>query len=163
MTLKKLADNMDFLMGALASALLLGALGIQYIGRYAPCELCILQRWPLLGAAIVGLIGGFAVRGQSSIVRQTIVTATILLVALSGAIAVYHAGGEWKFWQLPQACTGPRFVLGAPADSNAYKIVECGKPAMILWPGLSLAGYNALISLGSAILAALIVRKAKKA
>ena len=162
MNVKKLADNMSILMGALALALLMGAWAFQYIGRYAPCEMCMYQRYPLYGAAFIGLIGGLAARNQSSIVRQAVVTATILLVALSGAVAVYHAGGEWKFWKLPEACTGPRFVLGAPVDPNAYKIVRCDQPA-IVYLGLSLAGYNALISLGSAIFAALIVRKAKSA
>ena len=45
-------------LGALAGAgsafLLLAALAFQAAG-YAPCELCILQRWPHVAAALLGL------------------------------------------------------------------------------------------------------------
>lgn len=163
MTIKKLADNMSFLVGGVALALMLGALGIQFIGRYEPCEICHWQRWPLYGAIFLGLVGGYVARQQSAQVKQAVITGTILLVALSGAIGVYHAGIEWMWWPGPTHCTGNLYVLGAPVDPNAYKVVPCDKPALFIpagW-GLSLAAWNALISLGTALVAAVIVRKAK--
>jgi disulfide bond formation protein DsbB len=159
MSFEKLGRNMNYVMAALASALLLGALGIQYIGRYQPCDICHWQRWPLFAAVFVGIIGGIVTESASPAIRKALISATILLVALSGAIGVYHSGIEFGWWPGPSHCTGNLFVLGAPVDPNAYKVVPCDKPTLFF--GVSLANDNALISLGSAIIAALIVRKAK--
>ena len=79
-------------VGVLSAALLLGALGFQYLGRLPPCEMCLWQRWPHLAAAIVGMIGGGSVAsgllGRGLARPVAIVTA--VLVAISGAIAVYQ-------------------------------------------------------------------------
>ncbi len=162
MITRKLADNMSVVMGSLALALILGALGFQYIGRYAPCQICHWQRWPLFAAIALGLVVGPLMRDQSAAIRQAVVTGTILLVALSGAIGVYHAGIEWMWWPGPSHCTGNLYIIGAPIDPNAYKVVPCDKPALTIL-GLSLAAWNAIISLGSAVTAATIVRMARKA
>src|SRR5947199_10414898 len=93
-------------LGLLAAALLLGALGFQYLARLPPCERCIWQRWPHLGAAVVGLLGGGAV--SAGLIRREaarpLALLTALLVAISGVIAVYHAGVEWHWWQGPSRC-----------------------------------------------------------
>src|SRR5436305_1643367 len=91
-------------LGLLAAALLLGALGFQYLARLPPCEMCIWQRWPHLAAAVVGLLGGGAISaglGGRNLARPLAVL-TALLVAVSGLIAVYHAGVEWHWWPGPR-------------------------------------------------------------
>ncbi len=132
-------------------ATLAGAWYFQYVVKLAPCPLCLEQRIPyyviipvslLLGvAALVGmqrklLAGGFAV----------------LIVALicSVALGVYHAGVEWHFWQGPTDCSGPLTNLGAGGSlleqlRNVH-VVRCDEAAWRLF-GISLAGYNVLISL----------------
>jgi disulfide bond formation protein DsbB len=79
-----------------------------------------------------------------------------LLIALSGAIGAYHAGVEWHWWPGPQSCTGPAFHYGGgPLDLNA-PVVVCDMAAWRLF-GLSLAGYNALISFAIAAVAAILL------
>jgi disulfide bond formation protein DsbB len=137
-------------LGALSAALLLGALGFQYLDRLPPCEMCLWQRWPHLAAAMVGILGGGALaagllgRGLA----RPLAVLTALLVAASGAIAVYHAGVEWHWWPGPSQCTGSAFKLSGTLDLNA-PVVMCDRAAWRLF-GLSLAGYNAIISLGAA-------------
>jgi disulfide bond formation protein DsbB len=147
-------------MGALALALMLGALGFQYIGGYPPCEMCMWQRYPHIAAAIIGLGGGLVV--QSGVIDRKLgrplAALAILLVALSGAIGVFHAGVEWHWWKGPAACTGNAFA--GPLDLNA-KGVMCDVAAWRLF-GISMAGYNALISLGAAIIATFALARTER-
>lgn len=143
-----------FAAGALSLALLLGALGFQYLGGYPPCEICHWQRWPHIASAVIGL-GGWSLLQAGSIERKwaaPIAWLALFCIALSGAIGVYHAGIEWHLWKGPQHCTGPRFEYTGTIDFNA-RVVMCDIAAWRLM-GLSMAGYNAMISLGAALLGA---------
>jgi disulfide bond formation protein DsbB len=133
------------ILGVIALALILGALGFQYIAHFPPCEMCHWQRWPLIAAAVVGIIGGSMVKGDA----RGIAVLTILLVAASGAIGFYQAGVEWHVFPGPEACTGARFVFHGLDNLNEPGAVRCDVAAWRL-SGISLAGYNAIISLGSA-------------
>jgi disulfide bond formation protein DsbB len=116
--------------------------------------MCHWQRWPHIAAVIVGLGGGFFLRGQA--LDRRLAWLTVLLVAASGALGVFHAGVEWQWWPGPSACTGNAFH--GVMDLNA-PIERCDIAAWRLF-GLSLAGYNALISLSLAGLGAwLLTRK----
>jgi disulfide bond formation protein DsbB len=142
------------LAGAVSLALILGALGFQYIGGYPPCEMCHWQRWPHIAAAAIGLGGGLAVEA-GFIDRKAalpLATVTIALVALSGGIGVYHAGVEWKWWLGPTTCTG-RYIPGEAVDLTNMRVPMCDRAAWRMF-GISMAGYNALISLGAAALGA---------
>jgi disulfide bond formation protein DsbB len=132
-------------LGALSLALMLGAWGFQYLGGLPPCEMCMWQRYPHLAAIAVGLGGGLLVRFGLLDRRYgaPLAMLAIVLVALSGALGVYHAGVEWHWWKGPSTCTGGPFV--GPLDLNA-KVVMCDVAAWRLF-GLSLAGYNAIVSL----------------
>lgn len=137
------------MLGAAALLLILGALGFEYLGRLPPCELCMWQRYPHVAAGIVGLGGFLLIRGK--MLPESVATAlagtTALLIAVSGAIGVYHAGVEWHWWAGPSTCTASAF-RGAALDLNA-PVVMCDHAAWRLF-GLSLAGYNALLSLALA-------------
>jgi disulfide bond formation protein DsbB len=149
-------------LGALAAALLIGALGFQYLARLAPCEMCVWQRWPHLAAAIVGLLGGGAV-SAGLLARQTarpIAVLTALLVGISGLIAVYHAGVEWHWWKGPSQCTGSAFQLNGKLDLNA-PVAMCDRAAWRLF-GLSLAGYNALVSLAAAAIGLVLAARTRR-
>ena len=148
-------------LGLLSLALMLGALGFEYIGGYPPCEICMWQRYPHVAAIVVGLGGGLAVlsgrlgAGPGRLFAEL----AMVLVALSGLIGVYHAGVEWHVWAGPAACTGQVFEYTGALDLNAH-IVQCDNAAWRLF-GISMAGYNALISLGAAGLAALALMRPK--
>lgn len=148
------------LAGGIGLALVLGALLFQYVGGIPPCEMCHWQRWPHIAAAIVGLIGmtliarGLLPRGLALPMSLFAIAA----VALSGLIGIYHAGVEWMLWEGPTACTGLGFDPAAPIGPDAFRVVRCDVAAWRLF-GISLAGYNALFSLGAAALCLALLRK----
>jgi disulfide bond formation protein DsbB len=74
-------EQISTLMGAGASALLLGALGLQYFAHLAPCEMCHWQRWPYIAAAVIGL-GSLLWKGD----RRLLTVPVILVVAILGVI-----------------------------------------------------------------------------
>jgi disulfide bond formation protein DsbB len=151
-------------LGTASLLLLLGALGFQYLDRLPPCELCMWQRWPHVGAAVVGFGGpllirtGLLERGAA----RGVAGLAALLIAISGSIGVYHAGVEWHWWPGPQSCTGTGYhYSGGSLDLNA-PVVMCDMAAWRLF-GLSLAGYNALISFAIAATGAfLLARSGRK-
>src|SRR5438128_12069763 len=106
------ATRVSLLLGAVSLGLILAALGFQYVGDIAPCEMCHWQRWPHIAAAVAGLGGGVLIANGGLDARWSpaVASVTITLIAASGAIGVYHAGVEWKWWAGPAACTGARGV-----------------------------------------------------
>ena len=153
------ADRVAIVAGATALALILGALFFQYVLNYPPCEMCHWQRWPHIGAAVVGLGGGLLLRTNpiTPPLAVTLAALTLALVGASGVIGVYHAGVEWHFWQGPTACT-TGYVFTGTVDLSA-PVPRCDSAAWRLF-GVSMAGYNAVISLSVAALGAIfLVRK----
>ncbi len=152
-----------FALGVLSLALILGALGFQYLAGYPPCEICHWQRWPHIAAAGIGLLGGRAV--SAKIVNpkwgRPVALLTIFLIAISGAIGLYHAGIEWHWWPGPRACTGAAFRFTGALDLN-QRVVMCDRAAWRLL-GLSLAGYNAIVSLGAAALGLVAIARRERA
>ncbi len=144
--------------GLVALALILGALAFQYLGGFAPCEMCHWQRWPLIGAAIIGVGGAFIFRGRNDTMTQALAALAVLLVTISGAIGAYQAGVEWHWWAGPAACTGARFEFAGLNHLNDQTVVRCDVAAWRLF-GISLAGYNAIVSLGTAAACLIAWRK----
>jgi disulfide bond formation protein DsbB len=144
------ADRVALAAGIVALALILGALGFQYGAGMPPCEMCHWQRWPHINAAILGiLVGGLIVAGRlDRKYAGPLALLTLALVAASGAIGAYQAGVEWGFFPGPAACTGPAVVLTGSLDLN-HPVVRCDIAAWRLF-GISLAGYNAAMSLATA-------------
>ncbi|MGQ0740790.1 MAG: disulfide bond formation protein B [Alphaproteobacteria bacterium] len=151
--------------GGAAALLLAGALLFQYAGGYPPCEICHWQRWPHIAAAVFGL-GGAALLSRRILpvsAGRIIAGVAILLLALSGALGVYHAGIEWDWWQGPAACTNAGFTPGAAMDFAPIPVAACDEAPWRLF-GLSLAGYNTIFSFAAAALGLnLLMRKKKSA
>lgn len=129
-------------------ALLAGAFAFQMLG-YAPCEICIWQRWPhgaavaagalilLVGPALLlGLVGG-------------------LSAFATAGIGVYHTGIERGLWDGPASCTGGGDDLAGLSGNQLLSldgpsgIVMCDEVAWA-FAGLSMASWNAILSLGLA-------------
>jgi disulfide bond formation protein DsbB len=132
----------------IAAALLAGAWGFQLIGGLVPCEMCHWQRWPHYGAvAMAGLslfLGGARV-------HKTLVAGAAALIAVSGLIGIFHAGVEYHWWQGITACTATVSGAGVSTDQMlkdllAAPIVRCDQAQWTLF-GISMAGFNAIISL----------------
>jgi disulfide bond formation protein DsbB len=135
---------------ATASALvLLTALGFQYLGGLAPCPLCLWQRWPHALAVVLGLL-------LLALPWRVLAGLGCLAMLTGAAIAAWHAGIEWGWWPGPTTCTAPADVSGVSAADlvaqlEAAPVVRCDEAPWRL-AGLSMAGWNALISLGLALL-----------
>jgi disulfide bond formation protein DsbB len=147
------------LLAAGISALMLAiAHGFETFGGLAPCELCLRQREVYWAAIPLALAGFVAARLPRRRWAPPLACWLLALVFLAGCgLAAYHAGVEWKWWPGPQSCTGAGQVSAqAMADLLAGKHIappQCDRAAW-RWLGLSMAGWNALISLGLAALSA---------
>ncbi len=146
----------------LPAALLAGAWGSQLIGGLYPCEMCHWQRWPHY-AALAPALGAFVVpRGTAKV----LVAIAALLIALSGAIGVAHAGVEYHWWNGFTGCTQTTSLNGLDAAARLdaimhAPIVRCDAPQWTLF-GISLAGFNAILSLGGALtIFALLLRRTR--
>jgi disulfide bond formation protein DsbB len=147
----------------LPSALLAGAYAGEYLFGLYPCEMCLWQRYPLFAAIPLAVAGLFLSRADRRAlgVVATALAATGLLA--SGLIGGFHAGVEYGWWDGPGACAAAP-QAGAGEDfwqsMMAAPAVRCDRPAFTLF-GLSLAGYNFVISTaGAAFLAALLTSSA---
>jgi disulfide bond formation protein DsbB len=132
-------------------ALLGGALGSQYLGGLHPCEMCYWQRWPH-GAAIVLAAAAFLMPARARILTAL----AALAIAVSGLIGVYHAGVELKWWEGMTTCTA-----GGALDLDQLMKVPLIRCDQIQWSlfGISMAGWNAIISLCSfALISFLLIR-----
>ncbi len=84
----------------MASAIVLGAaLLSQYWGGLAPCELCLLQRWPWAAAIAISLVALIAVSRSA---LPWVALGLALIFVLGVAAAFYHVGVEqhWFEWSL---------------------------------------------------------------
>jgi len=125
--------------------LLGGALGSQYIGGLAPCEMCFWQRWPHAAAIVLAAL---AFTYPAATPRARLLTGlAALAIAVSGAIGVFHAGVELGWWEGLTRCTaGGAMTLD---DLMSVPLIRCDQVQWSLF-GISMAGWNAIISLGSA-------------
>jgi disulfide bond formation protein DsbB len=141
------------------AALLAGALGSQYIGGLYPCEMCHWQRWPHYAAVVVAALAFATPPG----LRRLLVILAALLIAISGAIGVFHAGVEYGWWAGITPCTST-VVPGKSMQETLSEImrapmVRCDVPQWTL-AGISLAGWNAIVSLvGAAAVLRLAVKR----
>ena len=128
-------------------ALIAGALGSQYLGGLAPCEMCLWQRWPHYAA--IGLAALAFVLPQ-----RALVWLAALAILISGGIGIFHAGVEYHWWEGLTQCSqvpgsgGSGKIL---ADIMKTPLVRCDQAQWSLF-GISLAGYNGMISIGGALL-----------
>jgi disulfide bond formation protein DsbB len=127
-------------------AVLLGAYGFEILGGLAPCQLCYYQRAPYFLAIIVCAIAWLYPRWM-----RTLLAMLVAIYLISVGLGIYHAGVEWKFWPGPASCTAMGNsnipVEELMAQILAAPIVRCDEIPWSLF-GISLAGYNALISIG---------------
>ena len=133
-------------------ALLGGALGSQYLGGLHPCEMCYWQRWPHAAAIVLAALA-FTAPAASQRSRMLTVLAAAS-IAVSGLIGVYHAGVEAKIFEGLTTCTAlPRG--GSTADLlkqiTQAPLIRCDQ-IQFRFLGISMAGWNAILSLGGAAL-----------
>lgn len=151
------------LVAILAPVVLLGgALISQYVFGLHPCEMCMWQRWPHLAAIALALLA-IVSRGKPS-TSAALTALAAVAIAVSGGIGAFHAGVEYGWWTGLTACsTTP--VGGSAADIldsiMATPLTRCDVAPWSLF-GISLAGYNALLSLAAAIAILVLLTKARR-
>ncbi len=137
------------------SVLMLGALGSQYVGGLHPCEMCYWQRWPH-DAAIVLALFAFGTRVNKA--SHVLVALAALAIMVSGGIGVFHAGVEYGWWEGITTCSTTAAGVSLE-DIMRAPVVRCDVPQWTLL-GISLAGYNAIISLGAGVAILGLLRRA---
>lgn len=131
------------------SGLLGGALISEYGFGLYPCEMCMWQRWPHLAAIILAL-GGLLLRKQKASALLVLLAAAGILI--SGLIGGFHAGVEYGWWEGVTSCATNVPAGGDMLDSiMSAPLVRCDVAPWSLF-GISLAGYNFLLSGGGAML-----------
>ncbi len=146
------------LVAAGGAATILGAYYFQYVIGLRPCPLCLEQRIAFyVSIPLAAVVALAASRGAP----RGVVTAGLSVIALAmlfnSGLALFHAGVEWKWWPGPQECSGPVTDLSTGGDLLSsltnLTIIRCDEAAW-RFLGLSLAGYDVLISLALAAIAA---------
>lgn len=138
----------------LASVMMLATAHLfEYFG-YQPCLLCLKQR-EVYWAAIAVAVAAIAARRLLKGVAAAVLVSDVLLglVFLTGmVVAVYHAGAEWKFWPGPSTCAAAGSLNPADILDALDKPIHPPSCEDAAWrlAGISMAGYNALISAGLA-------------
>ena len=154
--------NARLLALVIPAALLGGAWAFQLLGGLYPCEMCHWQRWPHYGALVLAVLA-FVTGGTR--VKATLVAGAAALIAVSGLIGVFHAGVEYHWWQGITACTTTVSMAGTTPAERLAAIMSapmvCCDAAQWTLAGISLAGFNAIFSLGGAITIFLLRRKTR--
>lgn len=149
---------------ALAFATLAGAWFFELAIGLKPCPLCLEQRYAYYAVMpLAALVAYAAGRGTARGVLAIGFALIVLAMLANAGLGVYHAGVEWGFWPGPTDCSGPMIDLKAGSlleRLDKVKVVRCDE---VQWRflGLSLAGYNVLISLAIAAVAGQGMRAAR--
>ncbi len=145
---------------AVSVAVIAGAYAFEYIGGLAPCELCLAERAPW-GVAI--MLAGVAhiMDGRA---RRWLVGACAVVLLAGAGLAFYHVGVEQGWFAGPTACTGG--AAGAQTLEQLRQqlaqtqLIRCDEVQWSLF-GISLAGYNVILSAALALFAAVAVKEAR--
>jgi disulfide bond formation protein DsbB len=159
---KSLLDHWPLVGACASAAMLAGAHAFETFGGLAPCHLCLYQRdvyWVALSVGVAGFILGYM---RLKWVRRAADALLALIFLVGMGVAAYHAGVEWKWWPGPASCTGGGTVnagqLAAFLNGTKVTVPQCDQAAWTMF-GISMAGYNAVISLGLTVLSLLAVRR----
>lgn len=126
-----------------SAALMLGALGFQYIGEMPPCKLCYWQRYPHIIAIVIGLL-------ELYFTGRALPALGALAALTTAVIGGYHTGVERKWWEGPTSCTSGSISELSTDDLMAQimsaPLIRCDDVPWELFT-LSMASWNMLASL----------------
>lgn len=140
--------------------LLGGALASQYLFGLHPCEMCMWQRWPHL-VAIFFALDAIVLRGRPSL-SALMTGLAALAIGVSGGIGLFHAGVEYGWWQGLTACSTTPIGGDTQDILNSIMATPLTRCDVAPWSlfGISLAGYNGVLSLGAMVaIFALLARR----
>ena len=128
-----------------AAATILTALAFEHLGGYAPCPLCLEERYAYYFAAPASAIALFLAREDKTGLARVLLLLIALAFLANAAVAVYHAGVEWKWWAGPGECSGAFELQWGEGGIVDTPIIRCDE-ASWRFLGLSFAGWNAVVS-----------------
>ena len=145
-------------VAAVGAATILGAYFFQYVMGLPPCPLCLEQRIAYYVSIPLAVVLALAAARHATPRLVALGLGVIALAMLFNAgLSIFHAGIEWKWWPGPQECSGPLGDLSAGGDLlsqlGSVTLVRCDEAAWRLL-GISLAGYDVVISLALSAIAA---------
>jgi len=128
---------------------LIAAYGSQRLADLVPCHLCLQQRWPHFAAILLALLAMFP--GIPLRAQRLLIACAAGAIATTGMIGAFHAGVEYGWWTYVSPCTGSMTTTGTSAIEAimAAPLVRCDEAAF-RFLGISMAGWNAVISLATA-------------
>ena len=133
------------------AALLAGAYGSEIWGGLFPCEMCWWQRYAHFAALALGLLALAGARLPDR--GRSLVWLAALAILTSGGIGAYHAGVEAGVFEGFTQCTSAAGG-GSPADMLKSildaPLIRCDQ-VQFEFLGISMAGWNAIISIGFAL------------
>jgi disulfide bond formation protein DsbB len=138
------------------AATILGAWFFQFVVGLQPCPLCYEQRYAYYFAIPLAVM---VIMGEQAGASRKVLLAALFVIAAgflwNSGLGVYHSGIEWKLWAGPQECSG-QIDLGTGGgllnQLQSISVVRCDQAAW-RFLGISMAGYNAMISLTLAAIA----------
>ena len=149
----------------LGTATIAGAWFFELVIGLAPCPMCLNQRWPYYIGLPIVLITLFLLKNSNRNIALVCIAAAAVLFFGNAVYAAYHSGVEWRLWAGPAGCSGGQdlsmSVGNLLADLKTAKVVSCVDAAW-RFLGLSLAGYNVIISTVLSALCAIAFVRLKK-
>ena len=140
-----LMNNIFKISFLISSSMLLSAFYLEYFHDAFPCDLCITQRWFHALIISYSLIAIFIHEKQIIANKFILIGLSITWIASSVA-GLYHFGIEMNFWSGPDECSSS---IDFSKDLLKYLLnkspIKCDE-VMFKILGLSLAGWNALMS-----------------
>ena len=141
--MKLRSENLVWIAFIGSLSLLLGAYAFEFLGNLKPCKMCLWQRWPHIGAILIGSLIFYT--------KSRLLMRMVGMILLIGAlIAFYHVGVEFNWWEGPSTCTsGSINNLSSAELMNKIlqaPIIRCDE---VQWSfaGLSMAAWNGIFSL----------------
>ena len=135
-------------LGAISFSMILFALISEYVFGFAPCSLCLIQRYPHILVAVTSV---WLIFFRTHIVF--LYPVNTLVMALSIILASYHVGVEQSIFQGPQSCSSSNLSLVREKSAEALlkeilntSVIRCNE---VTWSfmGLSMATWNLILSI----------------
>ncbi|BAQ18772.1 disulfide bond formation protein B [Methyloceanibacter caenitepidi] len=155
-------DTRDTLAGRMmaASAIVFGgalliiltAHTFEHIGGYAPCPLCLQERYAYYFGVPAAVVAFLAARAETFGFARLVLLLIAIGFLLNMGLGVYHAGAEWKFWPGPETCAGGFDLTWSQEGIVDTPVIRCDEAAW-RFLGLSFAGWNAVVSAALAAIA----------
>ena len=128
-----------------ALLIILTAHAFEAFGGFAPCPLCLQERYAYYFGVPAAVVAFFAARGESFGFARLVFLLIAIGFFINMGLGIYHAGAEWKFWPGPDTCAGGFNLEWGAEGIVDTPVIRCDEAAWRLL-GLSFAGWNAVVS-----------------